>query len=377
MAVYTKLTHLDISRHLSNYQIGELVKFEEIIEGIDNSNFVLFTSEGKFILTIFESRINKAQLPFFINFELHLARNGIDCPRPIFDNQGLAIADLCGKRSAIVTFLSGKNLKPRADGYYDNITAKHCAEVGRALAQMHLAAQDFLPQQGKDSAKREFLLQQDNDLAKQNSLFRRENDLGAKDWRLLFSKIEGLIKNFYCADFLISKKNSDPVYSSDFLQENLNFATKKQNLHAEILDAITFLEKAWRLDLPSAAAHLDLFPDNIFFDENKKVSGVIDFYFAANEALIYDFAIAANAWCFDENNNFSEEKFLSLKNGYENFRKFSPQELDFLPIALCGAALRFLLTRLHDMFFTPKNSLVKIKDPQEYLAKLRFFRKLI
>ena len=325
MAVYTKLTQAGISRHLRNYQIGELIEFKEIIEGIDNSNFIIITNGGagssvlqnKFILTIFESRINKAQLPFFINFKLHLAKAGIYCPHPILDNQGEVIVDLCGKKSSIVTFLDGTNLKARDDGYYDNITAQHCFEAGEMLAKMHLAAQDFS--------------------------LKRENDLGVKNWRHLFSKFENLIE--------------------------------EQDLRAEILATLDFVEKSWRQDLPSAATHLDFFPDNLFFDKNNKASGVIDFYFAANEALIYDFAIAVNAWCFDEKNNFSEEKFLALKNGYENFRKISAAELDFLNIALCGAALRFLLTRLHDVFFTPKDSLVRIKNPQEYLAKLRFFIK--
>jgi len=111
-----------------------------------------------------------------------------------------------------------------------------------------------------------------------------------------------------------------------------------------------------------------------FFDQDKNVAGVIDFYFAAKDLAIYDFAIAVNAWCFDEKNNFIEEKFLAMKNNYENLRKFSFEELDFLKIACRAAALRFLLTRLHDMFFTPENSLVKIKNPQEYLAKLRYFK---
>jgi len=317
MAVYTKLTQSDISRHLKNYNIGELIDFKEIIEGIDNSNFIINTSQNKFILTIFEARIDKNALPFFINFKLHLAKNGIFCPRPILDNKGCAIADLQGKKSAIVSFLSGKTLMPRADGYYDNITPDHCFEIGKTLAQLHLAAENFN--------------------------MTRENDLGVKGFRGLFEKFKNLLDDY------------------------------QENLSEEILQTINFLEQSWNRDLTSAAVHVDLFPDNIFFDENKKVSGVIDFYFAANDALIYDFAIAANAWCFDEKNNFDEEKFSQLKNGYETLRKFSPLELNFLKIALVAASMRFLLTRLHDMFFTPKNSLVKIKNPQEYLEKLKFF----
>ncbi len=333
MAVFTKLTKSQIATHLTKYSIGELLDFQEIIEGIDNSNFFLTTTSGKFVLTIFESRINKNELPFFINFKLHLAREGILCPRPILDNQGAAIVDLQEKKSIIVTFLEGKNLQPLADGYYNNITDNHCFEVGKTLAQLHLAAQGFT----------EF----------------RKNDLGIKNWRPLFAKFQNLLPSY------------------------------QKNLDAEILQMLDFLEKSWSVDLPSAAAHLDLFPDNVFFSQNQnwsqnqkpdeqesapKISAIIDFYFAANDFLIYDFAIAVNAWCFDEKNNFVASKFKALKKGYEELRKFSPQEEDFLKIALCGSAMRFLLTRLHDMFFTPKNSLVKIKNPQEYLQKINYWK---
>jgi len=318
MAVYTKISEAEISQHLKKYDLGNLVSLKEIIDGIDNSNFILETQKGKFILTIFESRIDKNDLPFFINLKLHLAKNGIPCPRPILDNSGFAISDLSGKNSAIVTFLSGATLKTRQDGYYDSITPNHCFEVGKVLARLHLAAADFK--------------------------MSRKNDLGINGWSPLFSKFEGLVENY------------------------------QKNLHTEISADLDFLKESWNHDLQSCASHLDLFPDNVFFDNESKLSGVIDFYFAANDALIYDFAVIVNAWCFDEKNNFEEDKFEEMIDGYESIRKFSSQEKDFLKIALMGAAMRFLLTRLHDMFFTPKDSLVNIKNPQEYLAKLRFFK---
>lgn len=321
MAVYTKLTKEEISHHLKNYQFGELVGFKEIVDGIDNSNFIIETTQGRFILTIFEARIDKSQLPFFINFKLHLANKGIFCPRPILDNKGQAITDLKNKKSAIVSFLSGATLKSRPDGYYDTITPSHCFEVGKQLAKMHEAAMDFSMQ--------------------------RENEIGVKGFRALFSKFENLVEGY------------------------------QVNLRSEILDGLDFLEKNWNHDFPAAAVHIDLFPDNVFFDEKGKLSGVIDFYFAANDWLIYDFAVTANAWCFDEKNIFQVEKFNQFLAGYEEIRKFSSAEKDFLKIALAAAAMRFLLTRLHDMFFTPKDSLVNIKNPQEYLAKLRFFRSQI
>jgi homoserine kinase type II len=314
MAVYTRLTRLELEEHLQKYSLGKLIDFKEIIEGIDNSNFILETEKGKFILTIFESRIDKNDLPFFINFKLHLAQKGICCPRPILDNSGSNTVDFKNKKSAIVTFLSGKNLR-------EKIEINHCFEVGKILAQLHEAAKNFQ--------------------------MSRENDLGANGFKPLFSKFHHLLENY------------------------------QKNLREEILENLDFLKKSWRFDLPSAAAHLDLFPDNVFFDQEQKISGVIDFYFAANDALIYDFAIAVNAWCFDKKNNFNAEKFSAILRGYEEVRKFSETEKDFLKIALIGAAMRFLLTRLHDMFFTPENSIVKIKNPQEFLTRLRFFKSQI
>ncbi|MBM3579616.1 MAG: homoserine kinase [Alphaproteobacteria bacterium] len=300
MAVYTKITSEEIVNHLRNYSIGTLLSFKEILNGIDNSNFILETSEGKFILTIFESRLNENDLPFFINLKLHLAKKGICCPRPIPSNSGSAVVTLKGKKSVIVTFLNGKSA--------ERITPFHCFEVGKLLARLHLAAADFP--------------------------MSRVNDLGINGFQFLFSRLKHLLEKDL----------------ADEIQENLEF-----------------LESSWRHDLPTAPAHLDLFPDNVFFGENGEISGVIDFYFAANDSLIYDFAVAVNAW-----GGLSE-----LIQGYESVRKFSSAEKDFLKIALAGSAMRFLLTRLHDQIFTPENSFVQIKDPQEYLEKLRNFRSLL
>ena len=313
MAVYTKLTQEEIALHLTKYEIGELLSFQEILAGIDNSNFILTTSKGKFILTIFESRIDKKALPFFINLKLHLAQKGISCPRPILDKQGAVIATLKEKESVIVTFLNGKPA--------EKITKQHCFEVGKFLAQLHVAAADF-------------------------EMY-RQNDLGITGWKPLLSRFEHLLENY------------------------------QKGLRQEILNELEFLQKSWHLDLPSAAVHLDFFPDNVFFDELSQASGAIDFYFAADDALVFDFAITVNAWCFDDQRHFNEEKFGEMLRGYEEVRKFSVVEKEFLKIALVGSAMRFLLTRLHDMFFTPKDSFVTIKDPQEYLAKLRFFKSKI
>jgi homoserine kinase type II len=319
MAVFTKLTKSEIIQHLENYDLGELVDFKEILAGIDNSNFIIETTAGRFILTIFEGRISTADLPFFINLKMHLAARGICCPKPILNLQSQAISDLKGKKSAIVTFLSGKTLEPRPDGYYDNIMPNHCFEVGKVLARMHLAVADF-----------------DMTLT---------NNLGVAAFRNFFAKFANLADSF------------------------------QSGLRQEISEALDFIEANWHHNFPLYPVHADLFPDNVFFDDNQHLSGVIDFYFAASDVLTYDFAVVVNAWCFDEKNQFDEIRFKSLKQGYDSIRQFSVDEKEFLKIALSAASLRFLLTRLHDFLFTPKDSLVKIKDPREYLAKLRYFLK--
>ena len=317
MAVYTKLISEDITQFLKNYQIGNLISFQEIIDGIDNSNFIIVTTSGRFILTIFESRIKKDELPFFMNLKLHLAKEGICCPEPISNNFGFLITEINGKSASIVTFLSGSTLNPKEDGYYNNITDKHCFEIGQILARLHLAVNSF-----KGS---------------------RKNDLGIYDWRNLFNKISVDIGNY------------------------------KKDLDKEIKSYLDLLEKKWSHELPSGVVHSDLFPDNVFFNQKNELSGVIDFYFSANDFFIYDLAVVINAWCFDENNDFIKSRMNAILGGYEKIRKLQKNEEEFLKIALIGASLRFLLTRFYDLFHSKKNSLVKIKNPEEYLKKIRFF----
>lgn len=319
MAVYTKLRFEEISDFLKLYSIGQLVSFKEIIDGIDNSNFIIETNYDKFILTIFERRIKKDDLPFFMAFKFHLAAKGIVCPKPILSNSGSLIESLKGKAAGIVTFLQGSTLKSRDDGLYDNITDSHCFQVGRLIASLHSAAQGF----------------------KQN----RENDLGVKKLHQLFKQLSSEINDYY------------------------------PNLKQKISEIIIFLEKNWPKDsdFPKLNIHSDLFPDNIFFNSNSQLVGVIDFYFSATDFLVYDIAIAVNAWCFNKNNQFLDKNFISLISGYESIKKLKPEEKTFLNIALVGASLRFFLTRMYDLIHTPKDSIVKVKDPLEYLEKLEFF----
>jgi homoserine kinase type II len=194
---------------------------------------------------------------------------------------------------------------------------QHCGPIGRALAELHLAGRDFA--------------------------IRRPNALSVAGWRPLFDG---------------SRAHADEV---------------APGLARELGAEIDFFEANWPKDLPGGVIHADLFPDNVFF-LHEKLSGLIDFYFACNDALAYDIAICLNAWCFEPDRSFNATKARALIQAYDNVRPLNDAERAALPLLARGAALRFLLTRLYDWLHTPATALVKRKDPLEYLAYLRFHR---
>ncbi|HEX9556603.1 MAG TPA: homoserine kinase [Reyranella sp.] len=194
------------------------------------------------------------------------------------------------------------------------ILLQHCRPVGEALAALHLAGQDFS--------------------------LKRPNALSVAGWRPLFDGSRGHI---------------DPA------------------LQAELQSELNFFEQSWPAGLPSGVIHADLFNDNVLFLHDR-LSGLIDFYFACNDAFAYDVAICLNAWCFEADGSFNATKARALLQGYGGVRPLGEDERKVLPLLARGSALRFLLTRLYDWLHTPADALVKRKDPQEYLAKLRFHR---
>src|SRR5215471_3193535 len=135
MAVYTDVAADELAEFLSLYDLGELLSYKGIAEGVENSNFLLHTSRGSFILTLYEKRVAKDDLPFFLGLMTHLAVHGINCPQPVTNKSGEALGSLCGRPAAIITFLEG--IWPRKP------TAAHCGRVGQALAKMHLAGHNF------------------------------------------------------------------------------------------------------------------------------------------------------------------------------------------------------------------------------------------
>ncbi len=310
MAVFTPVPRDDLNAFVADYDFGDVLNFSEIAEGAENSNFLLQTTSGSFILTIFERRVNPDDLPFFLGLMDHLANTGIPCPVPIKDKDGRALKTLCDKPAAIVSFLNGEWPK--------HITSEHCTELGLMLATLHDAGLTYDQH--------------------------RANDLSLNAWIALRKNIG---------------RSADSVESG---------------LDEELDRALESIGAAWpepSSDLPRGLIHADLFPDNVFFTDGQ-CSGLIDFYFACSDVLVYDIAICLNAWCFENDGTFNASHARSMVRGYESVRALTHQEKSTMPIVLQGACVRFLLTRLYDSINTPPDANMQPKDPREYLHKLRF-----
>jgi homoserine kinase type II len=205
MAVYTEVTDDDVAAFLQQYDLGEVVSMKGIAEGVENSNFLLSTTTGTYILTLYEKRVKRDDLPFFLGLMEHLAGRGIRCPTPIHGRDGAALRELCGRPAAIVTFLQG--MWPK------RIDVNHCRQLGRAIAQMHEAGRDFA--------------------------LRRPNDLSVDGWRPLLEACGA---------------RADEV---------------ERGLAEELSTELDVLEQAWPRDLPEGVIHADLFPDNVFFHKGE------------------------------------------------------------------------------------------------------------
>ena len=201
MAVYTDVAAEELAEFISQYEIGELLSYKGIAEGVENSNFLLHTSKGAYILTLYEKRVAEDDLPYFLSLMAHLAERGVNCPQPAKNRQGAVYSQLAGRPAAIINFLEG--MWPRRPN------AAHCAGVGEALAKMHLAGRDFP--------------------------LVRKNPLSVEGWRSLFD---------------LAASRADGV---------------APGLHDLIARELDHLEAHWPTELPVGVIHADLFPDNVFF----------------------------------------------------------------------------------------------------------------
>ena len=314
MAVYTKINKSDISFINKKFDIEEIISFQGIKKGIENTNYLLKSKNKKFILTIFEKRVSNKEIPFFMKLMDKLNNSKINCPKPLKNNDGKYLVKLKNKTACIVSFVKGKDK--------NKLDLKNCFEVGKIIAQMHLVTK--------------------------NINLSRKNSMGIK--------------------------NLDPLLKSIKFRSN-----KFSNLEKFLINNLKDIKKNWPKKLPNGIIHGDLFIDNIFFNKNK-LSGIIDFYFAANDYFMYEIAICINALCFDNKKSkfkINKQKIKNLIKGYESIKKISLKEKKSLNILCRGAAIRYLLTRLYDYSNTPKTALIQIKDPNEYYQKLITHNNLI
>lgn len=300
MAVYTHVGDAAMRALIAEYGIGSLVKFAGIEQGVENSNFDVTTSRGRYVLTLFEKRVAAADLPFFLALMDYLAGKGLPAPLPVAGRDGTALRTAAGRPAVLVTFLPGaQRMTPNA---------AECGELGAFAARLHGAVGDFA--------------------------MRRPNNLSLSGWIDLAAR---------------SGARADEC---------------APGLAALITDEIAFLKRNWPSGLPAGVVHADLFPDNVFF-EGPRVSGVIDFYFSCSDFFAYDLAVCLNSWA-QTNGVWDAVKASAMVAGYVRARPLSQPERVAMPILLRGAALRFLLTRLHDFLHQVEGAIVKVKDPLEY-----------
>ena len=310
MAVYTEVPDAELSAFLAASEIGTLLSYKGIAEGVENTNFFLHTTSGNFILTLYEKRVNEGDLPFFLNLMEHLARRGLACPQPVRNRDGQALGRLCGRPAVIVTFLEGVSVKaPGVD---------HCAALGRALAELHAAGSDF----GMS----------------------RANSLSVGAWGPLFAQAEG---------------------EADGVSPGLSERTRAD---------LALLEASWPAGLPGGVIHADLFTDNVFFIGDALSGLIDFYFactdaFAYDLAICLNAWCFEDAGRI-----FRRDMAAALIAGYEAVRPLEPAEVAALPVLARGAALRFMLTRLVDWLNVPPGALVQPKDPREYDRRLAFHR---
>lgn len=297
MSVYTSVSEIELADWLQNYSVGRLTGHEPIKAGIENTNYFVTTTQGRYVLTLFE-RLPAHELPFYLDLMAHLARHGIPCPAPIADLSDQYLGSLNGKPAALVTRLGGRSLE-RTD-------ASHCAELGALLARMHLAGRSY-------SA---YL----------------ENPRGPKWWRFAAREV---------APFLDEPKKT-------LLERELAYQAEHRFP-----------------DLPRGPVHADLFRDNALFEDGR-ICGVVDFYFAGVDCLLFDVAVCANDWCVAKDWSLEEGRLGAMLAAYQAVRPVTALEGEAWPVMLRAAALRFWLSRLYDFHLPRPGMLVHKHDPEQF-----------
>jgi homoserine kinase type II len=297
MAVFTSVSEAELAAWLGDYSLGQLLELQGIASGIENTNYFVTTSNGRFVLTLFEI-LGAEALPFYLNLMAHLARHGIPCPNPVANRSNLFLGTLNGKPACIVSRLNGKSTTAPS--------VAQCAAVGAMLGQMHIAGQSFsqvMP-----------------------------NPRSAA-WRAATSP---QVKPF------LDAQQAALLESEVALQERQDWSS-----------------------LPQGVIHADLFRDNVLL-EGDRISGLIDFYFACSDALLYDVAITVNDWCTYPDGTLDAAKTQALLRAYDKVRPLVKSESAAWPLLLRAAALRFWLSRLFDKYLPRDGELINAHDPLRF-----------
>ena len=314
MAVYTQISQKEISSIQSNFNLEKIINFKGIKQGIENTNYFLITKKNKYVLTIFEKRVKKSELPFFMKLMDKLNHKGISCPRPLKNKKGNYLFRLKNKLACISTIVEGKDKK--------NLTPRQCLAVGQNIGKLHKSSFNI-------------------------RLFRKNSFQG--------NKLDSLYKSIKFKTRRIAPN----------LETVLGYSRKN-------------IKQNWPKNLPAGIIHADLFIDNIFFKKNKFSGFIDFYFscndFLIYELAI---CINALCFDYKKGKyNLNKSKVLNLIKGYEKVRRISINEKNSLNILCRAAALRYLLTRIYDYFNTPKTALIKVKDPKEYFQKLIIHNKL-
>ncbi len=314
MAVFTKLNKKDFLKVENFFNLGKISKYKGIKKGIENTNYFIKFEKKKTVLTIFEKRVNPKDLPFFMKLMSGLSKLKIVCPEPIKSKKGSFLFKIKNKNACLVSFLKGNDKK--------KLNTKDCLAIGKNIAKLHKATIKLK--------------------------LRRTNSLSIKLLPKLLSKIDNRINKL------------------------------SKDLKLQMRNELKKLIKKWPKNLPKGIIHSDLFIDNIFFFR-KKFYGFIDFYFSSTDFYLYELSTCINALCFDKRYGkytLNRKKSSNLLKGYETIRKLRHSEKKHFNTLCRASALRYLLTRSYDYLNTPKNAIIKIKNPKEYLHKLNFHKNL-
>jgi homoserine kinase type II len=302
MSVYTPVTASDLDAWLLRHAVGGLVELQPIASGIENTNYFVTTDRGRYVLTLYE-RLPADELPFYLNLMAHLSRAGVAVPAPVPDRTGALFSLLSGKPASLIFRVDGTPaLEP---------APHHCAEVGTALARLHIASQTYRP--------------------------RLTNRRGPAWWRQAARAVK-------------------PHLTSE---------------QSELLDdEITFQTGYGRGKLPKGAIHGDLFCDNVLFS-GENLAGIIDFGFAATDFFVYDLAITVNDWCVTDSGGLDTPRVMAMVKAYNATRPLDTDERDAWPALLRAAALRFWLSRLYDLHLPRPGELTHAHDPLHFERILR------